>query len=463
MSERSEVSVYDRMCWPDGELPAALADGAHRRELVAYFGEREYRLLTALARRAAQAQPAARRSPARSRTAAGPRHNGSSSRAHRARPARLPRIYLLPGLLGSQLGWPRSRGAPPDLLWLDPHDVVAGRLTRLRLERNTRSPVPLGLITHTYLALQLRLQAHGLPVVVYDYDWRHDVTASARALAERLNADRADALVLLGHSMGGLLARAALKACVPQTRARITRLIGLGAPHGGSIGAVQALRATYPVVLRLAALDPEHDASTLTADVFRSFLSLYQMLPVEGTGLDLFDPASWPAAARPSAGGALLGPPSGRRLQAARRFLRGLAAADARFVSIVGTGQRTVTGLARQAGQFVYEVSDAGDGTVPAERAMLSGASNYSLACEHSELPRSARVAGAIIELALTGRTARLHEGVKARKGRCLHITDAMLAQAFERKLDWHRMSPAARRRYLNRLNAPPRLYLPRR
>src|SRR6185437_16330785 len=111
-----------------------------------------------------------------------------------------------------------------DLLWLDPHDVVAGRLTRLRLERHGRSLVPLGLITHTYLALQLRLQARGLPVVVYDYDWRHDVTASARALAARLNADRADALVLLGHSMGGLLARAALRLCVPQTRARITRL-----------------------------------------------------------------------------------------------------------------------------------------------------------------------------------------------------------------------------------------------
>ncbi len=64
--------------------------------------------------------------------------------------------------------------------------------------------------------------------------------------------------------------------------------------------------------------------------------------------------------------------------------------ADARFISIIGTAQRTVTSLARRAGQFHYEISDAGDGTVAAICATLPGARNYSLACEHSELPRSA-------------------------------------------------------------------------
>jgi pimeloyl-ACP methyl ester carboxylesterase len=439
MSAGAEVSVYDRMCWPEAELSAALAGGAHRRELMAYFGEREYRLLAALARRALQAQPPP------------------------PKPAELPRIYLLPGLLGSQLGWPRGHGEPPDLLWLDPYDVVAGGLTRLRPQRGGSSPVPLGLITHTYLALQLRLQASGLSVVTYDYDWRHDVSASARALATRLERDPAESLILLGHSMGGLLARAALELCAPATRARVTRVIGLGAPHGGSIGAVQALRATYPVLLRLAALDRRHDASTLTAEVFRSFLSLYQMLPAEGTGLNLFDPASWPASSPPTAGGARLPRPDRRRLESAQRFLRELPPADARFVSIVGIGQRTVTGLAREAEQFVYEISDAGDGTVPAERAVLAAARSYSLDCEHSELPRSARVARAIIELAVSGRSLQLRAGVQARKGRCLHVSDAMLTHAFERKLDWQQMSTATRRRYLNRLNAPPRLYAPRR
>ena len=32
-----EISVYDRMCWPEAELERALAGGAHRRELAAYL------------------------------------------------------------------------------------------------------------------------------------------------------------------------------------------------------------------------------------------------------------------------------------------------------------------------------------------------------------------------------------------------------------------------------------------
>ncbi len=90
--------------------------------------------------------------------------------------------------------------------------------------------------------------------------------------------------------MGGLLARAALGQCAPQTAARIVAMIGLGTPHGGSIGAVQALRATYPVVLRLAAIDRLHDARTLSEKVFHSFVSLYQMLPRAAGSLDLSAP-----------------------------------------------------------------------------------------------------------------------------------------------------------------------------
>ncbi len=434
MSTRDEISVYDRMCWPDGELAAALAAGTHRRELLAYFGAVEYRLLARLARQAARVPRTPRR---------------------RRRSAPLPRIYLLPGLLGSQLGSRRGTGAAPNLLWLDPQDVAEGHLTQLRRGRGQASLVTLGPIAHTYLALQLRLQARGLSVAVHDYDWRRDVCTSARALAARLDADPAEALVLVGHSMGGLLARAALPLCAPATRARIARLIGLGTPHGGSMAAVQALRATYPAVLRLAALDRKHDATTLAAGVFHSFTSLYQMLPADGGGIDLFNPAAWPRGERTV--------PDRRRLASAQRFVRSLAADGQRCISIVGTGHRTVTGLRRDGAQFVYEISDAGDGTVAATRAVLAGAPSYSLFCEHSELPRSARVAAAVFELALSGRTARLRAGVHARKGRCLQVSDAMLHAAFQRKLDWQRMSPAARRRYLNRLNAPPALYLARR
>src|SRR5579863_9848088 len=306
MSRPAEVSVYDRMCWPEAELERALAGGAHRRELAAYLGAAEYSTLSALAHKAHAVQ-----------------------RRRRARPGRL-KVYLLPGILGSQLGRRRAAGEPPDLLWIDPSDIVNGRLTELRLPRSTsgKSPQPvqpLGAIVYSYLALKLRLAAAGFDVVLYDYDWRGDVLASGHALMLKLAADPAEQLALVGHSMGALLARAALAHYGNAPGAeRITRLIGLGAPHGGSIAAVQALRATYPIVGRLAAMDQVHDAEALTRRAFRGFTSLYQLLPAHGTTLDLFDPDCWPrTGARPDV----------RLLRAARDFSQHLAAPDQRFYS----------------------------------------------------------------------------------------------------------------------------------
>jgi pimeloyl-ACP methyl ester carboxylesterase len=451
MSSAPEVSVYDRMCWPEAELERALALGAHRRELAAYLGGYEYATLAALARKAAARQGAVTR------------------RRVAARPRRRPKVYLLPGILGSQLGRPRGAGQPPDLLWIDPDDIVHGRLIELRTGVRRQPLQPLGAIVYSYLALKLRLAAAGFEVVLYDYDWRGDVLATGQALADRLAADDAEELALVGHSMGALVARAALASYGQRAGAeRITRLIGLGAPHGGSIAAVQALRASYPIIGRLAAIDRIHDADSLTLGAFRGFTSLYQLLPVtiarvgrsasatagatagSGVTIDLFDPRAWPpTGARPDA----------RLLRTARDFSGQLAAADARFVSIVGTGQRTVTGVERRAAQFRYHISSAGDGTVACARATLPGVPSYSLRCDHGELPRNQQVAAALVDLLQHGATRRLRAGVIARPGRSSFVTDAGLRRELARKIDWYGLGIGERRQYLNRLNAPPASY----
>jgi pimeloyl-ACP methyl ester carboxylesterase len=357
----------------------------------------------------------------------------------------LPKVYLLPGIMGSQLGRARPRGRPVDLLWLDPSDVVQGRLAELRWGAR-RSLQTLGAIPYTYLPLKLRLRSAGFEVVLYDYDWRDDLRGVAAALAARLRADAAREIALIGHSMGGLLARAAMALASE----RITRLIGLGTPHEGAMPAVQALRATYPVVCRLAAIDTRHDAEALCREVFHSFTSIYQLLPDRVGKLDLLDPRCWPR----------LGvQPDAARLLAARGFRASLATPDERYVSIIGTGQRTVTGLARRGGQFHYEISAAGDGTVAATRATLPGARNYYVRCEHSELPRNERVGAALVDLLRTGRTQRLPQKLVRSRGPVLKVSDSALRRGLARKIDWHALSPAARRRYLKRLSAAPALY----
>ena len=76
--------------------------------------------------------------------------------APRRRDAAALKVYLLPGILGSQLGRLRAAGEPPDLLWLDPGDIVNGRLTELRI---ARAPARRGAVAAT--AGRHRLQLSG--------------------------------------------------------------------------------------------------------------------------------------------------------------------------------------------------------------------------------------------------------------------------------------------------------------
>lgn len=435
----SAPSAYDRLRLDDAQLTALLASGRSRRELQAVFGRQEYLLLAGLAQRAVRAK----------------------ARQHAP-------VYLLPGIMGTQLGLARPAPLPADLLWIDPQDIIAGGLTGLRLFASapatpatpaTPELVTLGAIPYSYLALQLRLRAAGFTIIMHQYDWRRSLRQLAAEFAARVRADGAPAIMVVAHSMGGLVARASL--CLPGMDC-VQRVISLGVPHGGSFGAVQALRGTYPVVRRLAALDRRHDAETLSSEVFGSFPSLYQMLPPRAAdaATDLHEAADWPAA----------GPrPDLELLREARGFFAGLPPIDPRHCAIVGMAQRTVTGISVVADDFHYQISSAGDGTVPLASALLPGLGNYRLRCEHSALPRSVTVARALCELLLGGHTRSLNPlaatGALARgTAPPLHtVSDLQLRSNWSDKVDWQRYTPGERRTYLNCLNQPPPQYAARR
>jgi len=426
----AEVSAYDRLRLDDAQLCALLATGRARRELQAVFGAADYALLAALAQRAARTKGRA----------------GAP-------------VYLLPGIMGTQLGLARSAPLPPDLLWIDPQDIIAGRLRYLRLTDSAVMPnadqlVTLGAIPYTYLALQLRLRAAGFTVIMHQYDWRRSLVDLAAQFAARVRADGTGQVMIVAHSMGGLIARAAL--ALPGMQ-NVQRLIALGVPQRGSFGAVQALRGTYPVVRRLAALDRLHDAETLATQVFGSLPSLYQLLPPQAYGAipDLHDAQAWPHT----------GPrPDATLLQRARGFIGSLPPPDSRYCSIAGTRQRTITSVRVADDDFHYAIGDAGDGTVPLKSATLAGCANYYLRCEHSALPRSISVARALRDLLLHGRTGSLASvptaiSAHAAAHRHTSVSDQLLRSTWTEKTDWLRLTPAARREYLNQLNQPPPHY----
>ncbi len=371
-----------------------------------------------------------------------------ATRRRRGAPGR--RVYVLPGIMGSQLGFVRGEKRPNDILWLDPIDIAFGRLTELRLDGHSRV-VPLGAMNYSYLKLTLSLRKAGYDAVLLDYDWRRDIALLGTKLAERIAADGQQDVALVGHSMGGLVARAAL---MHNAGKQVSQLIMLGTPNGGSLAAVQALRGTYSVVRKIAMIDLRHDAEFLAREVFSSFPGLHELLPANRSvsDLDLFDPAAWPST----------GPgPDIPLLRAAAGLEQRMAPADARFTMVVGCNRTTATGVALKhdngSGEFEYEYSLQGDGTVPIELARLPGARHSYVECGHSDMPLSDRVISGTVDLLTHGATQRFAAAPPVRRGSLTRVRDTELRELFQGKIDWPHMTPEQRRLFLDTLNEAPR------
>lgn len=398
-----------------------LASGEQRQELAAYLGESEYLDLVRLARKAERI---------------GVRNAD-------------PHVVVVPGILGSQLGIARSRPLPNDVLWLDPIDIQVGRLGLLGLDAGAPI-IPLGVVLYSHLKLRLHLRAAGFAVTLHDYDWRLGIEDTGASFAERLRELGPRRVVIVAHSMGGLLSRTAL--ALPGTQ-HVERVVLLGTPNLGSFAPVQALRGTYAVVRKIARLDSATTAERLTEEVFNSFPSLYQMVPgSDGKGTaDLLDRGAWPDSG-PALRAALF--------DRARRFREGLGPADRRFVAIAGVGQETVTAASKGRGGFVYTITRRGDGTVPADSAALDGAETYFANAAHSDLTRDAHVAAAIVDLLRTGSTKRLPTRWTSNTRAQARVSDRELRRTHAEKVDWAGLTPAQRRDFLQNLNEPLQLRL---
>ena len=211
----------------------------------------------------------------------------------------------------------------------------------------------------------------------FPYDWRRDNRAAARLLAVaakgwlkswREESGHADAkLVLLGHSMGGIVARFFLESAELEGWKDTRTLITFGTPYSGSLNALDFLvngfkKGFGPFSINLSPM-------------LRSFTSVYQLLPsyrcLEGpndTWLRL-DDVDWAGT----------GIDDGR-LKTAIKLQRDLrSAVDAR-IAVTGRGYdvRPVVGdfqdtgwAARRTGKSIEVMAfrrpeeEGGDGTVP--------------------------------------------------------------------------------------------------
>jgi len=146
---------------------------------------------------------------------------------------------------------------------------------------------------------------------IFSYDWRRDLVESARALGRHLDdlaermGDPEARFNLVGHSMGGLVARYYLryggaepKEGAPVTWAgarRIENLVLVATPNGGSIASLDAIFHGHRVGF---------STTTLASSVIAGMPSVYQLLPPAGAptfldesgtplDIDLHDPELW--------------------------------------------------------------------------------------------------------------------------------------------------------------------------
>ena len=314
-----------------------------------------------------------------------------------------PRTLILPGILGSTIG--RKRPGPfDDVLWFDPIDIFNGRLSALALNGGPSNLQPLGAVEFTYLRMKLSLVRDGYDAHYHPYDWRLSLETAARGLLERISKEGASQINLVAHSMGGLVARAALgigqREGHPAAK-KIRRVVMLGTPNFGSFAPVQVLRATYGTVRKVAALDRKHDAPWLAKHVLSTFPSLCETMPdpEKFNAVDLYRVSTWPADGLSPRQALLDLAPAIRRLY---------APGSNKLFLVVGVNMNTTVGMRVGQKEFLYEISKDGDGTVPRNLALLPDARTYYIPETHGSLPNNPLVARAVAEILDRGETRAL-------------------------------------------------------
>lgn len=329
--------------------------------------------------------------------------------------------YVVPGILSSELFYDPALQVK---IWVDYTALSLGQVGMLRLAGGGILPGPpdghqmhAGGPLPDYFGvcvglLRQQLGPYGYNVEQFGYEWRMHFFPPANQLANKIrsNVTASDPCVIVGHSMGGLVARAAW-VDLGQTGQQnlVKRIITLGTPHQGSYAPVWAFSVNYQAINQLVYLanvvggninriHPLTGFPTWTPETLRDLLctwpALYDLLPVLGSpdaSADisrpmLYDRSNWngiPAVSQLHLDYAknVVGP-----------FMRSPGSFPPNWIltTVAGTGVDTPAALAvpQDLGSpLAIAVDPDGDGAVTQDSALVNPGVQFVLPCIHADLP----------------------------------------------------------------------------
>jgi phospholipase A1 len=316
-------------------------------------------------------------------------------------------VFVIPGIMGTELFLPDDSGGRGEKVW--PPRPLETQLGYRRREKLADRRVIAGDIIANVLCFDFYqplldlLQDLGFTtdgadqrLVPFPYDWRRDLFDIAAALAVRIEetAPATERISLVGHSMGGLIARLLLES--PDWRNRdsfrkIDQFVAIAVPH---LGAPLALGRILGVDSALG-ISGEDFAWLASRE---EFPSAYQLLPAPG------DAVCWNQTDRALGTLDIYGEADARSLglnprllERARAVHRVLGAnappAHVRYFYFAASGHRTPTrinvfrradGTVDPSQTQLTRTADGGDGTVPIFSALPRLGQRHIATNEHA-------------------------------------------------------------------------------
>jgi len=351
----------------------------------------------------------------------------------------MPKCFVVPGITGSAIFYALPSN---DLLWVDYTRLALGQVGALRLAPNGSDPgqpdgrlmraeYPLPAYYDSCIAALIRdLDSHGYAVIGWGYDWRKKNREAGALLADEIRATvlPSDPCSIVGHSQGGIVARAAwANLLATGEEGRIRRIVTLGTPHQGSYAIVAMFSLDNDNLSQIAWITslvsgivippfgitgPRRWTLEELCVLAATWPATYELMPLlqspsaatDPNRAALFVPGNWPA---------------GRELSTAHLtyarddfqvWLRSAASMPPAHVltTVAGIGLQTFATL-----NYPQDLGDSsalgfgqdGDGRVTMQSALVPISSAYSIVCRHTDLPGETAVSGDLAQWVLEVRT----------------------------------------------------------